>query len=48
MKLWLPAAPAGSGSVGAAAGGDGQALPSPGGASALRLVGGDACVSPAG
>lgn len=49
--LLLPAAPAGTGSVGAAAGGEEWALPRPGGASARRLVGavitgGDVCVSP--
>jgi len=53
VNLSLPAAPAGSGSVGAAACGDIWTLLRPGGASAFCLVGavvmaGDACMSPAG
>ena len=52
-NLSLPAAPAGSGSVGAAACGEEWTLRWPGGASARRLVGavitgGDACAALAG
>lgn len=50
MNLSLPAAPAGSGSVGAAVCGDVWALPRLGGALAcpwVRVLGGDACLFPA-